>query len=325
MERQQGGAVEAWTNDALQWRHVVYLFRFVRSFVFFTSKYWLSKRDKKYTARRVHKSCGYTYVLKTNERIRQKWTRKNLRIDDDSVDISCVDVTGICFFFCFVGRVKFSQLSTSSSVWWCVHKCRKSGSWEISSSTKPKLVTGAGRDTRGGKITSRKTGDSPIGMRGIGMQIRRRHQSISQQRKNEKHWTTRNRLEIFFSRGFPTRCDRAGNQTRKKKKIPIDQQQHWPQSLRSNRFLHVIPVFNFPGGSWRIAMIMHGSPHPSAATPQNPTKWIFLLGCHCCFPPFQKQSNNIIFTLSLPKQKITKKSHHQTDRSITNDSERHAK
>lgn len=325
MERQQGGAVEAWTNDALQWRHVVYLFRFVRSFVFFTSKYWLSKRDKKYTARRVHKSCGYTYVLKTNERIRQKWTRKNLRIDDDSVDISCVDVTGI-FFFCFVGRVKFSQLSTSSSVWWCVHKCRKSGSWEISSSTKPKLVTGAGRDTRGGKITSRKTGDSPIGMRGIGMQIRRRHQSISQQRKNEKHWTTRNRLEIFFSRGFPTRCDRAGNQTKKQKK-----NSHRPTTTLTT-------ISSFQSISSRDSRIQfsrwlltdcYDNARIAASQRSNPNKTqqngFFLLGCHCCFPPFQKQSNNIIFTLSLPKQKITKKSHHQTDRSITNDSERHAK
>lgn len=220
MERQQGGAVEAWTNDALQWRHVVYLFRFVRSFVFFTSKYWLSKRDKKYTARRVHKSCGYTYVLKTNERIRQKWTRKNLRIDDDSVDISCVDVTGI-FFFCFVGRVKFSQLSTSSSVWWCVHKCRKSGSWEISSSTKPKLVTGAGRDTRGGKITSRKTGDSPIGMRGIGMQIRRRHQSISQQRKKMKNiGRPAIALRFSFPGVFPPVAIVREIKQEKKKKFP---------------------------------------------------------------------------------------------------------
>jgi hypothetical protein len=98
MERQQGGAVEAWTNDALQWRHVVpFPFFFFRSFVCIFHEQILTFKAWQEIYKASTQKFGYTYALKTNERIRQKWTRKNLRIDDDSVDISCVDVTGIFF------------------------------------------------------------------------------------------------------------------------------------------------------------------------------------------------------------------------------------
>jgi hypothetical protein len=53
-------------------------------------------------------------------------------------------------------------------------------------------------------------------MRGIGMQIRRRHRHrFLSSEKIKKHERPALALRFHFQ-GFPTRCDRAGNQTNKK-------------------------------------------------------------------------------------------------------------
>lgn len=138
-------------------------------------------------------------------------------------------------------------------------------------------------------------------MRGIGMQIRRRHRHrFLSSEKIKKHGRPALALRFHFQ-GFPTRCDRAGNQTKKNNS-------HRPTTTLTT-------ISSFQSISSRDSRIQfsrwlltdcYDNARIAASQRSNPTKpnkmFCFLLGCCCCFPPFQKQSNNIIFTLSLPKK-----------------------
>ncbi len=248
--------------------------------------------------RRVQK---FGTVLKTNER--RNGQGKKIR----STFRTCVyvDVTGIFFLFLLVvwNFLIFPPVVNIIICWWCVHMCRKSGSWEIRV-PKPKCD----RWERHGE-TLRKAGDALRSECGIGMQIGRRHHPhrflfflFPRQRKS-KTSTTQSPGD-FFSGCFPPVAIVREIKQKNSKQFPANNIDH--NLFVPIDFFHVIFLFNFPGCSWRIGMMMHAA---SSATPQN--VFIFL-GCRCFLP--SKQSNNIIPELLHCPSRKKKKSHHQHHR-----------